>query len=610
MAWAARIHSKGRIDRAGRALISPETPAAEGEFVDYVDRLKVAPAVSLPALAKDVFGPMTSFTHCPRTSFTLRRVAVGPGFDLADVRNTAKVPDPSFGEPTVSFTYTPTGQRLSMVDASGTTNYNSYDNRDRVLTKATPEGTLSYTYDAHGNVLTIASSNTNGASMTYTYDVLNRLSSAKDNRVAAQGGPSNPTTYGYDAVGNLAGYAYSNSVQTGNVFDPLNRLTQTCVATSSPACSAGQPLASYAYTLGAAGNRTAVAESNGRTVSYGYDNDYRLMSESITSDPGSNNGSESYTYDAVGNRLTLSSTIPSLGGGMTYSYDANDRLSTDTYDNDGNTVISGGTANTYDFENRMLTHGGVTLVYDGDGNRVSETVGSTTTKYLVDDKNPTGFPQVLDEIVNGSVTRTYAYGRQRISENQLVSGSWVPSFYGYDGHGNVRFLANSAGAITDTYTFNAFGAQIASAGTTPNPYLYSGERFDSSLNLYHLRARYYNMLTGRFETMDPGKENCCALRVSQVGNIFDPRTLHKYVYAANDPVNRVDPTGRDAPEYGFLLEVEAEVNSPLSWEMRETEYRLQKAFECVARLLANEFYAPAGYDVLLEACLEDAGTGL
>jgi hypothetical protein len=42
-----------------------------------------------------------------------------------------------------------------------------------------------------------------------------------------------------------------------------------------------------------------------------------------------------------------------------------------------------------------------------------------------------------------------------------------------------------------------FGAQIASTGTTPNPYLYSGERFDSNLSLYHLRARYYNMFTER-----------------------------------------------------------------------------------------------------------------
>src|SRR5207245_10018498 len=44
------------------------------------------------------------------------------------------------------------------------------------------------------------------------------------------------------------------------------------------------------------------------------------------------------------------------------------------------------------------------IVYDGDGNRVSETVSGTTTKYLVDTVNPTGLPQVLDETVSGSVT--------------------------------------------------------------------------------------------------------------------------------------------------------------------------------------------------------------
>lgn len=35
----------------------------------------------------------------------------------------------------------------------------------------------------------------------------------------------------------------------------------------------------------------------------------------------------------------------------------------------------------------------------------------------------------MDELVNGAVTRTYTYGRQLISENQLISGTWTPSFY-------------------------------------------------------------------------------------------------------------------------------------------------------------------------------------
>lgn len=32
----------------------------------------------------------------------------------------------------------------------------------------------------------------------------------------------------------------------------------------------------------------------------------------------------------------------------------------------------------------MLTHGAVSMVYDGDGNRVSETAGGVTTEFLVD----------------------------------------------------------------------------------------------------------------------------------------------------------------------------------------------------------------------------------
>ncbi len=157
----------------------------------------------------------------------------------------------------------------------------------------------------------------------------------------------------------------------------------------------------------------------------------------------------------------------------------------------------------------MLTHGSQSLVYDGDGNHVSETIGGTTTKYLVDDHNATKFPQVLDELVNGSVTRTYAYGLQRISENQLVSGSWVPSFYGYDGHGNVRFLANMVLSITDSYDFDAFGMPIRTSGTTPNQSLYSGERYDGSIGPYDLRARYYSQATGRFWARDPLGNLCC-----------------------------------------------------------------------------------------------------
>ncbi len=308
----------------------------------------------------------------------------------------------------------------------------------------------------------------------------------------------------------------------------------------------------------------------GSSVANDYDNDYHLQSETIASDPGGNNGAETYTYDAVGNRKTINSTIPSLAGANSYTYDANDRLSIDTYDN---AILSLGITDTYDFENHMLTRGAVAMAYDGDGNRVSETAAGVTTKYLVDTLNPTGYSQVLDELVSGAVTKTYTDGMQRISENQLSGSTWTPTFYGYDGHGNVRFLTSTAGTVGNTYQFDAFGMPVASTGTTLNAYLFSGERFDSNLNLYHLRARYYNQGTGRFETMDP-----------ELGQIFNPATLHKYVYAASNPVNRIDPSGKEIAEddvfYQFTIKT-----------VEDLKTRQQIAYaECVLYAIAGLSY--------------------
>src|SRR5262249_28948852 len=191
------------------------------------------------------------------------------------------------------------------------------------------------------------------------------------------------------------------------------------------------------------------------------------------------------------------------------TYDTNDRLSTETYDSNGNTIVSGARIFRYDFENRLkdMNNGQVRIVYDGDGNRVSKVVGATTTKYLVDDLNPTGYAQVIEEVINGSVQRRYTYGTTRINQNQLINSVWTPSFYGYDGMGSVRLLTDSAGAVTDTYDYDSWGNTVNVTGSTPNWYLYRGEQYDADLGLYYLRARYFNPLTGRFLTMDPASGN-------------------------------------------------------------------------------------------------------
>jgi RHS repeat-associated protein len=430
-------------------------------------------------------------------------------------RLSTKTPDPSLSQPMVHFTYSATGQRLSMMDVSGTTNY-AYDQRDRLLQKVAPAGTLTYTYDAAGNPASIRSSNTGGTSVNYAYDALNRLVTVTDNRLA-----SGTTSYTYDNAGNLQSYLYPNGVQSAYTYNALNRLANLTL-------SKGGTLASYTYTLGAAGNRTAVAELGGRQVSYTYDALYRLTAETIAG--GAVNGTIGYTYDAVGNRLTRSSTVAPVPA-ASYSYDANDRLQSDTYDANGSTTASGGNTYAYDFENRLVSENGtaVMLTYDGDGNRVVKTTGGVATQYLVDDRNLTGYAQVLEELSGGAVQRVYTYGLNRISQSQ-ASGT---SFYGYDGHGNVRILTDTTGAITDRYDYDAFGNIISQTGSTPNVYLYSGEQSDPNLGFYYLRARYLNPDSGRFLSLDPLN-----------GMLFDPRSLHKYAYGSDDPVSRIDPSGK------------------------------------------------------------------
>ncbi len=364
--------------------------------------------------------------------------------------------------------------------------------------------------------------------VNYNYDPLNRLATV-------QNSDTGTTSYGYDNVGNLQSVIYPNGVVHSYSYDTRNRLANLGVSGNKAA--PGQPavagtIASYAYTLDAAGHRTSVSELSGRTVNYGYDNLYRLTNETIASDPTAINGAVNYTYDPVGNRTQISSTLAPIPAG-TLNYDANDRFTVgDTYDANGNTTSSGGIADVYDFENHLVQQGGVAIVYDGDGNRVSKTVAGATTTYLVDTENPTGYAQVLTESTFQTGIIPYVYGLELISERRPISGPIANRYFVYDGHGSVRALTDSTGAVTDTYDYDAFGNLIHSTGSTPNNFLYSGEQFDPDLGLYYNRARYLNVSTGRFWSMDTFE-----------GSPGFPRSLHKYLYSSGDPINRVDPSG-------------------------------------------------------------------
>jgi RHS repeat-associated protein len=312
-------------------------------------------------------------------------------------------------------------------------------------------------------------------------------------------------------------------VQSTFTYDTLNRVTGL---SSGPA--------SYTYQRGPTGNLTSDTESSGRTVNWTYDGIYRLTNETISSDPAKAHWAVGYGLDPVGNRKSEISTLGGLDPGS-FNYNADDELATDSYDLNGNTVSTGGKAFTYDSENHLISMSAngtsVGILYNGDGNRVAKTVNGATTYYLVDNLNPTGLPQVMEELSStGTVARRYTYGLGLIAQDLIVSNAWTPSFYEADGEGSVRLLTSEAGAVTDADEFDAFGNEINSTGTTPNEYLYRGEQWDTDLGLYYLRARYYNPATGRFLSVD--SEGGAGQR--------------RYEYAAADPVNGADPSGDEA----------------------------------------------------------------
>jgi RHS repeat-associated protein len=69
-----------------------------------------------------------------------------------------------------------------------------------------------------------------------------------------------------------------------------------------------------------------------------------------------------------------------------------------------------------------------------------------------------------------------------------------------------------------------------------NHYLLNGKEWDEELGLYYFGARYYDAALGVWLTQDVYR-----------GQVEQPLTLHRTLYAAANPVNNVDPYG-----YAFI----------------------------------------------------------
>lgn len=415
---------------------------------------------------------------------------------------------------------------LAAVKMNGSSTTYTYDSLKRLESKLQPDGVkIAYSYDDAGRLTSVK---TPYGTTAYEYDILSRLTGVTDK-------DGRKTTYTYDANGNRTSMTYPNGLVTTYTYNQSNRLTAEKVVGKN-----NRTVIEYIYTLGKAGERTLLTETGGRTTAYQYDSLYRLTKETVNQ-----NGSireTSYSYDELSNRILKTEN----GVKTTYTYNNLNQLLQEndilyTYDENGNqtgrTDGNDQTVFTYDSSGkltRVVIQNGTgttteTYAYDWQGNRILKKTGSEEIHYIHDTNN--WIAHVIAETdASGQLIAHYTRGDDTLISQER---NGTETYYIYDGHGSVRMLADENSEITDRYDYDAYGELTAKTGTTVNPYLYAGEQYDQTTRLYYLRARYMDPAGGRFVTMD-----------RYAGSIFDPVSLHKYLYGNGNPVMYRDPTGQ------------------------------------------------------------------
>lgn len=390
----------------------------------------------------------------------------------------------------VEYAYDLAGKVQQVSDPTGTYGF-SYDNMGRLIGTSTQYSYLpgvnfqnAYAYDAASNRTSLTAPD--GSTTSYGYDTLNRLNSLANSWAGSFG-------FGYDALSRRTQLTRPNGVTTNYGYDSVSHLLSVLHQAGNTT------LDGASYTYDPAGNRTAKTNYlNSVTSNYSYDPLYELTQVTQGSST-----TETYSYDAVGNRLS-SSGVP------TYSYNTSNELTSNsngsyTYDANGNTLTDAAARTfTWDFENRLTqavvpgTNGGTTTFkYDPFGRRIQKSGPLGTTNYLYDGDNS------LEEVdQNGNVLARYTQGLG-VDEQLAQLRSGATSYYQADGLASITSLSNSAGTVAGTYAYDSFGNLTASTGTVANPFRYTGREFDSETGIYANRARYYDEAEGRFLSEDP-----------------------------------------------------------------------------------------------------------
>jgi RHS repeat-associated protein len=482
-------------------------------------------------------------------------------------------PQPPLPDPRTLYSYDVDRKLTQITRPDGQQVNLTYDGAGRLSTQVFPSpqsptpSTLSYGYNAQGNLSTASASF--GGSVGYTYDGSLLLSSTWSGPVSGSvnwtydnnyrktsqsvnGG--NTVNFTYDADDLLTGAGaltltrdsvngLLSATTVGTVTDALTYNSLGEVATAQ-ATVGGNAVLNDTYTRDSLGRINTKTETiQGVTTTYGYSYDVAGRLVEVT-----HNGAvvSTYGYDPNGNRLTK--VAPT--GTTAYTYDAQDRLLTQA-------PVAGPPSVSYTYTangelltvTRPLTPDPSAYQYDAGGNLRSVTLSSgTTISYVIDGEN-----RRIGKTVNGNLVQGFLYENQLEPVAELDgAGNLIARFvYCGCGAGNIpqylvkngvtyRIIADhlgsprlvvdsTTGAVMQRMDYDEFGTVILNTNPGFQPFGFAGGLYDRDTGLVRHGARDYDPETGRWSAKDP---------------IGFKGGLNLYGYVENDPVNAFDPDGR------------------------------------------------------------------
>jgi RHS repeat-associated protein len=302
-------------------------------------------------------------------------------------------------------------------------------------------------------------------------------------------------------------------------------------------------------------------------------------------------GSEFYVYDQLGRIVVSADAQPSVVHKQTYTYDSYGNLrSINTAGRGATTLVMSGVSNRlasvssgsvsapvgYDGSGNFVSYLGATYEYDALNMMRKSVAGGVTRSYVYtasDERigtiEQTGSTVRSDWTIRdsaGKVLRRYSKestGEWKWQEDYIYRGTQmlaaeVPDHpktrhFHLDHLGTPRLITGNGGAEISRHTYHPFGEEIAPSSTPREKKQFTGHERDSE-SLDYMHARFYAPFMGRFLSVDPYLDLRKATGY--------PQNWNRYSYVRNNPINLVDPDGRDDVNIGPDFEVAGAPGSP------------------------------------------------